>query len=85
MKTPTLRSMYAETDRVVEKWTKLALVLFSRVTPVLFVYSKAILIYLIYYTTDAKRDAFDLPYSMWLVVNWLICLNWRIAIDFAFL
>lgn len=67
MKTPTLRSMYEETNRVVEKWSKLAFLAFARLTPIAFVFSKAALIYLIYYVTDAGSDAFDLPYSMWLV------------------
>lgn len=69
MKTPTLRSMYEETNRVVKKWSKLAFIAFARLTPIAFVFSKATLIYLIYYVTDAGSDAFDLPYSMWLVVN----------------
>lgn len=68
MKTPTLRTMYVETNQVAEKWSRLAFLAFSRFTPVAFVFSKAILIYFIYYAMDEGKDAFDLPYSMWLVV-----------------
>lgn len=61
--------MYVETNRVVEKWSKLEFLAAVIVTPVVFVFSKAILIYLIYYTIDSDSDAFVLPYLMWLVVN----------------
>lgn len=83
MKTPTLRSMYEETNRVVEKWSKLAFLAFARLTPIAFVFSKAALIYLIYYITDEGSDAFDLPYSMWLVVD-ITCFHLKISIKILF-
>lgn len=69
MKTPTQRSMYEEPNRVAEKWSKLGYIGFAIITPIMFVFPKAILVYFIYYTTDAGRDAFDLPFLMWLVVH----------------
>lgn len=71
MKTPAQRSMYEEPNRVAEKWSKLGFIGFAIITPIMFVFPKAIFVYFIYYTTDAGRDAFDLPFLMWLVVHWI--------------
>lgn len=67
MKTPTMRSMYEETNRVAEKWAKIAFCAIAILTPIGFCCPKAIFIYLIYYTMDSENDAFVLPFSMWLV------------------
>lgn len=61
--------MYEEANRVAEKWSKLAFLLLTLATPIGFIFPKAVFIYSIYLTTDAGRDAFVLPFFMWLVEN----------------
>lgn len=62
-----MRAMYDEANRVAEKCSKIAISLLIVATPIGFIFPKAIFIYFVYYTTDAGRDAFDLPFFMWLV------------------
>lgn len=65
-----MKSVYEEVNRVAEKWSKLAFLLLTLVTPIGFFFPKVAFIYFIYYTTDAGSDAFDLPFFMWFPWDW---------------
>lgn len=61
--------MYKETKRFVEKVSTISFTLLVQLSPICFVFPKAIFCFWVYLTSDLGNDAFDLPFVMWLVFN----------------
>lgn len=64
-KKPTKRAMYVRSNQTAEKWSNIAFIFIAMVTPVCFIFPKAILVCFTYVTTDLGNDAFQLPFDMW--------------------
>lgn len=80
MRTPTLKSMCEEKNREGEKWSKLAFLLIAKCTRIVLVSPKAMFSYWTYYTTDAGRDAFVLPYLIWFPFDWKTPTGYFVAV-----
>lgn len=61
----TSRAMYEETNRLVEELSETIYFAATKLALPSFLLPKVFASYLIYFTTNAGNDAFDLPISMW--------------------
>lgn len=57
--------MIEKTNELVEKWCKLAYFIVVKVAVLGLIMPKTLASYFIYFTTDAKQDAFELSIPMW--------------------
>lgn len=58
-------AMYQNTNRMVDKLSRMGYIIIAEVTPLIIYFSNAIYDYFIYFTTDVGGDTFDLPYVVW--------------------
>lgn len=65
MEYPKSKAIYDRTNRFAEKWSRISNFILVYVSAPLYVFPKAIISYIIYYTTDAGPDAFGLPLPVW--------------------
>ena len=61
----TSKPILYETNRRVEKWCEIGHFVLVKMTPICLVFSRAIISYVIYFTTHAGNDAFELPLLLW--------------------
>lgn len=66
---PVVKAMYIENNQFMEKVGKISFTVLVKLSPICFVFPKAILCYWIYFTSDLGNATFDLPYVMWLVFD----------------
>lgn len=59
------KKMYEKTNRLVEKWCKIAYFVIVKMSVPGFILPKALVSLFIYYTTDSGPDAFELPIPVW--------------------
>lgn len=59
------KAMYDETNRQIEKWTKIIDVVVVKVTSRFAIIPQIVLCYFLYFTTDLGNDAFELPFAIW--------------------
>lgn len=64
-KNSTLNEFLEKTNELVENWTKIGVFCMEYGLCPCLVIPKAIVSYFIFFTTDADRDAFYLPFPMW--------------------
>lgn len=62
---PTSKTICEKTNKLVEKWCKIGFFVLKYVISSCFIFPKAIISFLIYFTTDLGNDSFDLPLPMW--------------------
>lgn len=65
LKYPASAENYVEINEQVEKWTKIIHFVYLKVNLHMIVIPKAILSFYLYFSMDAGRDAFELPYAVW--------------------
>lgn len=58
--------------QLVEKLSRIINFVMMKLGVPLFIIPKAIISYFMFFTTDAGRDAFELPFEMWQVFTSLI-------------
>lgn len=63
---PASRAIHAETNQLGEKFSKIFYFAATKLAVPGLLLPKAMLSYFIYFTTDAGRAAFDLPFPAWL-------------------
>lgn len=59
------RVMYEKTNRFVENLCKITYTIGRKLLVPIFILPKAFLSYFTYFTTDAGRAAFELPFPLW--------------------
>lgn len=64
------RKLYIKTDDKVAKWIKVFDFSLVRATPIFVVTPKLITSFILYYTTDIGREAFELPTPKWYPFDW---------------
>lgn len=57
--------MYEKTNRQIENLTEIIFFVIVRVTPICLVLLKCITSLFVYFTTDLKNNALELPLPMW--------------------
>lgn len=63
--------MYNETDRQIEKWSKIVYIVIAQTTPACFILPIFVYSLIEYFTTDLGTDAFELPLPVWCVKNFI--------------
>lgn len=76
--------MYITTDKKVGIWIKFLNFLILKTTPIFIVVPKLIASYILYYTTDAGSEAFELPTPVWYPFDWKNPKGYLIAISIQF-
>lgn len=57
--------MYEKTNRQIEKSTEIITFVLVKLLPGFWISMKVIVSYFMYFTTDLRNDAFELPIEMW--------------------
>lgn len=56
---------FQDTNALIEKWSGIVFLLMVKVTPILIVVPVAVVSFFIYFTTEYRNDAFQLPIQLW--------------------
>lgn len=64
-KKPESEAIHVETNRIAEKWCEIGHFAIAKVTPICLIFPKIIISYVIYFTTNAGNEAFELPLLFW--------------------
>ena len=59
------RAMYKETAQLIEKLCRIGYFVMARVTPISWIFPKALFNYVIYFFTDVGSEVFELPLMTW--------------------
>lgn len=62
---PTTRAIFYQTNRLVEKCSRIIILVVTKITPLCWLAPQTIASFVTYFTTDLGNDAFELPVTMW--------------------
>lgn len=65
---PASKSRYEKVNQLLEKYSAIGFFVMAKVTPVCWIFPKAIICYCIYFMTDSGNTAFELPMFFWWIL-----------------
>lgn len=81
---PVSRMIYENGNHLVEKWFNIFIRLVMFVTLPGLMFPTFVVSYYKYFTTDLGNDAFEMPYPIWLPINWRDPIKYSLAFCFQY-